>query len=244
MRKFISTLIVLALFSCSSDSSTDSFIDSPVVLKLKQVTLESPPGEVKPLYNFYYSDGKHVKFESIDEYDQKKYITEYHYDGNRVIGYDKSIESPQGGSVPKSSANFIYTGNLISSKNEYSYFDDETKTTQYEYNDRMQLISEKEFFENGSLYLHYQYEYYENGNLKTISDIIYHRTTNIEEYDDKENPYHYLLPSEYTRILTGTSKNNILLGSNQNYQYLYNNEGFPIQRTSVGSGFIYRYYYE
>lgn len=223
MKKIILGFISVAIFSCSSDKEAVNSSNSNKLIQAISTNLDT---NLVTTINYNYSDSNNMleKVQVLNLQENLNLIQEYMYDGDVVKGLISTLSSGE-----TSTITYSYTDNLITSFTDVEGGD--TYSDYCEYNDLGQLLTIKEFNSGNELINVHSYQYDNNGNIKKFDlvagdNIIASR--NYNSYDNKKSSIYYQLPEAITKVM-GFSKNNVLAEDNYNYEYTYNNAGYPTQ---------------
>jgi hypothetical protein len=246
MKKILFALaIMFSLFSCSS-SDDSSQISSDVLLKKKivgegdgtsfEVTYTYQGNKLVKIisssggyWNFKYTGNLITKIEVFDLNSTLTDRLEFYYSGNKLIQTKDYLDG-----VLFTKTDIVYNSDFNTrTRTVTSYETDPASTSVYkDFYKNEEIIKTQRF--NSDATLDYTRTYlYDNYNLplKNVAGYKY-----IADILGDESPFHNLTK------FTETSTN---FNITEDYSYVYNSEGYPITRTSIGSGTTYdtQYFY-
>ena len=239
MKKILFALaIMLSLFSCSS--SDDSSQTSSDVLLKKVISDDGTSSEMtyqgNKIVKTTNSDGRYSNYTytgdfitKIEVFDLDNTLTkkiEYFYSGNKLIQTKLYLDG-----VLHDKIDIVYNSDF--NTRTRTIYDTDTYTNVYkDFYKNEEIIKTQRFNSDGTL--DYTRTYlYDNYNLPLKNVTGYKYIANIS---GDESPFHNLIKI----VETSTNSNRT-----QEYSYEYNSEGYPITKTSIGSGTTYvtQYFY-
>lgn len=225
MKKLILLLSVFILFSaCSSDDSSGSGSEN-LQNKLKKVINN------EEVTTFFYSNNQISYTISVNISNGDEYKREYVYENGKLTRIKKYTNN-----VYQSNSDLfiVYNGqNIITSS---STEDNILFSHQYTYNNLNQMITDAQY-DNGVYNSQENFTYSSNGNIQTRSHSAFSGTYTYT-YDNKENPLYYAYPESYSKILA-ISKNNEITDGTFTFEYVYNSNDLPTQKTTKLSGTVF-----
>jgi len=249
LNLLLGILIGLTILSCSSDNSNNEESPSDKSKLIKKITI-TQNGTPQSIFTFEYSNDKLISL--TEELDNK---TEYNYSGNQ-LNYELRLEynfSTSSYDLEYERTDFEYQSNILKSdlvteNGNYKEKQDyvlNTNGKMIEYDFYYYFINE--WYSGGSRLFEYV-----SGNItkETQTDnndnvVFKHQYT----YDDKKHPLVNLDIQIRRQIwgyrLNSMNENNILsystydgndnLQSSFTYTYIYDNDGYPVEREKLES---------
>lgn len=225
MKKLFLLLSYLILFSaCSSDDSSINGSQTSEN-KLKKVTTN------EEVTTFFYSNNQ-ISYTITNEISTgDEYKEEYIYE-NGVISKIKRYTN----NVYQSNSDtfYAYSNGKISTSS--SNEDDILFSHQYTYNSLNQMTKDAQY-DDGVYNSEETFTYFSDGNIQSHSHSAFSGIYNFT-YDNKINPLYYAYPEYYSKILA-ISKNNETTDGTFTFEYVYNSDNLPIQKTTKLSGTVF-----
>ncbi|WP_430408777.1 hypothetical protein [Kordia sp.] len=235
MKSIFLIVLVLTIFSCSSDENNLVTETTQEVLKLVRVDFLDSSGNVDQYITYEYNDDQTLN--------QKSFF----FDNNTVVEYEFTYDN-NGQLISDGTFNFEYVNGLISSATPvqgitgFSY--------EFQYNSSNQVTQYTQFLNNTPICSTNTITFESNGN-----SIFQEGCWNYSaSYDDKNNPLLLVYTEEYLKINLArevlftalfVGSNNVLVYNTNDlnvmdtYLYTYNNQGYPLTRDYQGTGYDY-----
>lgn len=240
MKSFLTFLLTILLFSCSSNENETTNNQNSNQTNLKKPRKISVyegyyPGNGTPLgvYNFEYDGNKLVKITAENYQVVIEYGNLYGNDNNLFSKITETYTNGYTVYTPEYFTTNSYT-NRFGRLNYKTYLNSQligTYQRNYSYDAQNRVIScAVANIPNSSVGYTYEYdnnnrivkETQNNGNIKNIT------------YDNKNNvfknvitPFYKNVQGERNNLWLGKIENNYLTYGNMNYSYTYDNEGYP-----------------
>lgn len=206
-QSFLTIIILLSLFNCSTDDDGEDIIKQPENTRLKAYSLNSIEYAVT-----YNADGNVSDYRNLTDTpgnivyntDNKIIQLGVHYFIYNSQGRISEITMPNTAFYSNQKTNLTYNNDGLIAHQTLSYINNsgETKNIQrlFEYNANKELTSITEKNLNDSVYSRFLLSYDSNGNVSQVikqysnDDVIYsYLQTNTYVYDTKKNPSKLLL---------------------------------------------------
>jgi len=223
MKKTLILLLLLSIFSCSSDD-TSTTEEPSANFKLKKIS------SIQETLEFSYDGNKLINV--IETENQGSvYKTELVYENNKIVRLKRFINN-----VYQSNNDlfFEYTDDKISVSSGYE--DNILFSHQYEYNSLGQMITDAQY-DDGIYNSEENFTYTSDGNIETHSHTAF-SGTHTYTYDSKSNPIYYAYPLSLSKIWAISKNNYLSKNTDLTYEYEYNSENLPIEKISKLNGNI------
>ncbi|WP_433765990.1 hypothetical protein [Flavobacterium ginsenosidimutans] len=254
--KLPALLFVLSifLFSCSSDSDTNSEDLDVKYMKAYKTDTPEYPGDYDSFYEYsngYLTKGKGYNlFSGTFTYDSSgKLISRHVYDQEYTFEYDSKnrlIKQSRTGSPDN--ITLKYDNNKITITNSYNY----ESAEHYDQISELYLDNKQRIIKYRNLspttdytFMVQEYLYDDNNNITQIT--FKENNYNYDDfvvkyvYDNKKNPFYYAFKKLYKSIYylecrngisnykhTGITPNNMTIYGTSTYAHQYDNDGYPV----------------